>query len=77
MVGYPRYRGRDGVESLCTQLVTRSGVLLLPASIYRSDLLPTPSDRFRIGFGRSDLARGLEAMGAGLDGAVARVDSAI
>jgi aspartate/methionine/tyrosine aminotransferase len=77
VVGYPRYRGRDGVESLCTQLVTRSGVLLLPASIYRSDLLPTPSDRFRIGFGRSDLARGLEAMGAGLDGAVARVDSAI
>jgi aspartate/methionine/tyrosine aminotransferase len=77
VVGYPRYRGRDGVESLCTQLVRRSGVLLLPASIYRSDLLPTPSDRFRIGFGRSDLACGLEAMRAGLDGAVARVDSAI
>jgi aspartate/methionine/tyrosine aminotransferase len=67
VVGYPRYAGQDGVESLCARLVTRSGVLLLPASIYRSDLLATPGDRFRIGFGRSDLGRGLEAMRAGLD----------
>jgi aspartate/methionine/tyrosine aminotransferase len=72
VVGYPRYTGLDGVESLCERLVTRSGVLLLPASIYRSDLLPTPSDRFRIGFGRRDLAQGLEAMRAGLGPTVAR-----
>jgi hypothetical protein len=29
-------------------------VLLLPASIYRSELTGTPTDRFRIGIGRLD-----------------------
>jgi aspartate/methionine/tyrosine aminotransferase len=67
VVGYPRYKGRDGVESLCAGLLEEQGVLLLPASLYRSDLLSTPPDRFRIGFGRSDLAPGLAAMRAGLD----------
>ncbi len=28
------------------------GVVLLPAGLYRSELTSTPSDRFRIGFGR-------------------------
>jgi aspartate/methionine/tyrosine aminotransferase len=72
VVGYPRYKGPDGVESLCSALLHRQGVLLLPASLYRSELLATPSDRFRIGFGRSDLARGLQAMRAGLDGHIAK-----
>lgn len=66
VVCYPRYRGRDGVEAFCARLLDGDGVLLLPASIFRSDLAPTPRDRFRIGFGRSDLAQGLEAMRAGL-----------
>lgn len=51
-VAFPRYRGQDGVEAFTRRLVEETGVLLLPASIYRSDLLPTPVDRFRIGFGR-------------------------
>jgi aspartate/methionine/tyrosine aminotransferase len=72
VVGYPRYKGPDGVESLCSGLLRRQGVLLLPASLYRSELLATPSDRFRIGFGRSDLARGLQAMRAGLDCHIAK-----
>jgi len=67
VVGYPRYKGRDGVERLCTRLIEEDGVLLLPASIYRSDLLDTPVDRFRIGFGRSNLACGLEAMRGNLN----------
>jgi aspartate/methionine/tyrosine aminotransferase len=53
-VAFPRYRGPDGVEAMCHDLVERVGVLLLPASIYRSELLPTPTDRFRIGVGRRD-----------------------
>ncbi len=28
--------------------------MLLPASIYRSDLGPVPTDRFRVGVGRAD-----------------------
>ncbi|HUH84685.1 MAG TPA: pyridoxal phosphate-dependent aminotransferase [Stellaceae bacterium] len=67
VVGYPRYTGADGVEAFCARLIERHGVLLLPASVYRSDLAATPVDRFRIGFGRSDLAAGLDALRAGLE----------
>lgn len=35
------------------------GVLLLPSSIYRSELGPVPQDHFRIGFGRANLPEGL------------------
>ncbi|TWD80665.1 aspartate/methionine/tyrosine aminotransferase [Kribbella amoyensis] len=51
-VCFPRYLGADGVEAMCANLVTEAGVLLLPASIYRSDLTQVPADRFRIGVGR-------------------------
>ncbi|HXZ02851.1 MAG TPA: aminotransferase class I/II-fold pyridoxal phosphate-dependent enzyme [Stellaceae bacterium] len=66
VVGFPRYKGAEGVESFCARLIERHGVLLLPASLYRSDLARLPADRFRIGFGRSDFAAGLEALGAAL-----------
>ncbi|AWS43892.1 aminotransferase class I/II-fold pyridoxal phosphate-dependent enzyme [Streptosporangium sp. 'caverna'] len=60
-VAYPRYLGPEGVERLCTRLVEESGVLLLPAGIYRSELTPTPTDRFRIGIGRANPEEGLAA----------------
>ncbi|MDA0637840.1 pyridoxal phosphate-dependent aminotransferase [Nonomuraea sp. MCN248] len=60
-VSYPRYLGADGVETFCADLVREAGVLLLPASIYRSDLTPTPTDRFRIGIGRRGAEEGLAA----------------
>ncbi|MEU7429533.1 pyridoxal phosphate-dependent aminotransferase [Streptomyces sioyaensis] len=60
-VAYPRYLGPEGVEEFCTRLVADAGVLLLPASIYRSELTPTPADRFRIGIGRRDPEEGLAA----------------
>lgn len=66
-VAYPRYRGADGVEAFCAGLLERAGVLLLPASIYRSDLIETPNDHFRIGMGRRGIDAGLEAMRAYLD----------
>ncbi|MER5969026.1 aminotransferase class I/II-fold pyridoxal phosphate-dependent enzyme [Streptomyces sp. NPDC002055] len=53
-VAFPRYLGSDGVEAFCTELVEQAGVLLLPASIYQSELTATPTDRFRIGIGRRD-----------------------
>lgn len=61
-VAYPRYLGKDGVEAFCHTLVNDHGVLLLPASIYRSELMPTPVDRFRIGFGRRNIQEGLGVM---------------
>jgi aspartate/methionine/tyrosine aminotransferase len=66
-VSFPRYLGSDGVEAMCADLVEQEGVLLLPASIYRSDLTPTPTDRFRIGVGRSDPREGLDAFATWLD----------
>ncbi|MFD8708072.1 aminotransferase class I/II-fold pyridoxal phosphate-dependent enzyme [Kitasatospora sp. NPDC059648] len=60
-VAYPRYLGPDGVEDFCTALVEQAGVLLMPASMFRSDLTPTPTDRFRIGVGRRDPGPALEA----------------
>jgi aspartate/methionine/tyrosine aminotransferase len=61
-VAYPRYLGEGGVEAFATDLVERAGVLLLPAEHYRSELTPTPTDRFRIGFGRADCAEALAAL---------------
>lgn len=60
-VAYPRYLGQDGVEEFCTRLVEEAGVLLLPASIYRSELTETPAGHFRIGVGRLDPEPGLAA----------------
>ena len=63
----PRYlrRGR-AVEAFCADLVEQAGVLLLPASIYRSELTPTPPDRFRVGVGRLDPEPALDVFAAWL-----------
>jgi aspartate/methionine/tyrosine aminotransferase len=53
-VSYARYRGADGVERFCQRLLEEAGVVLLPASIFRSALVEMPTDRFRIGIGRLD-----------------------
>ena len=61
-IGFPRFMGRGGVEAFCKDLVEENGVLLLPASIYKSELMAAPNDRFRIGFGRSNIDAGITAM---------------
>ncbi len=58
-VAFIRYKGADGVERFSERLVEETGVLLLPSSIYRSELGPVPQDHFRIGFGRKNLPEGL------------------
>jgi aspartate/methionine/tyrosine aminotransferase len=60
-VAFARYRGADGVEEHCRRLVEEKGVLLLPSSLYASDLLPVPADRFRVGIGRKNIDAGLAA----------------
>ena len=60
-VAFVRYKGSDGVETFTERLVEESGVLLLPSSIYHSELGPVPQDRFRIGFGRTGMEQGLAA----------------
>lgn len=66
-MAFPRYLGANGVENFAQRLVEEAGVLVLPSTIYRSDLGPTPTDRFRIGAGRRGLDEGLAAMSAHLD----------
>ncbi len=61
-VAFPRYTGREGVEAFCADILEREGVLLLPASMYRSELGAVPPDRFRIGFGRRGIDEGLAAL---------------
>ncbi|MEM9107855.1 MAG: aminotransferase, partial [Pseudomonadota bacterium] len=63
-MAFPRYKGPDSVENFTERLVEESGVLMLPASIYASDLNQTPADRFRIGLGRTGLDEGLAALDA-------------
>lgn len=60
-VAFPRYLGPEGVEMFCRELVQNAGVLLLPASVYSSDLATVPTDRFRIGVGRANPGPALEA----------------
>jgi aspartate/methionine/tyrosine aminotransferase len=66
-VGYVRYKGEGGVVSFAQRILDEEGVLVLPASIYASDLTETPADHFRIGFGRANFDAGLAAMRSWLD----------
>jgi aspartate/methionine/tyrosine aminotransferase len=58
-VGFIRYQGADGVDSFTGRLVEESGVLLLPASVYRSELNNVPGDFFRVGYGHSHVPTAL------------------
>lgn len=65
-MAFPKYKGPEGVEQFTQSLVEESGVLLLPSTIYQSELGPTPVDHFRLGFGRRGLDEGLAALDAHL-----------
>lgn len=71
-VSFPRYLGADGSDAFARRLVEEGGVLTLPASIYTSSLATVPTDRFRIGFGRTSMPATLAALGAYLDNGPAR-----
>lgn len=63
-MAFPRYKGSEGVETFCRSLVEESGILFLPSTIYSSELGATPTDRFRLGFGRKGLDEGIAALDA-------------
>ena len=66
-VSFPRYTGPGDVNDFCTAAVEESGVLLLPMSVYVSELGQVPTDRFRIGIGRTSVPDSLAALAAHLD----------
>ncbi len=61
-VGFVGYKGAVGVEAFTHRLIQESGVLLLPATVYRSDLNEVPKDYFRIGYGHSDVPQALAVL---------------
>lgn len=67
-VCFPRYLGSDGVADFCTRAVEESGVFLLPTTVYESELGAVPTDRFRIGIGRTSVPASLGALDAHLSG---------
>ncbi len=62
VVCYPRYRGAEGVGRFVERMARTAGVLLLPAGVFRSELLELPQDRFRVGFGGLGFEAGLQAL---------------
>lgn len=72
VVGYVRYRGPGGVESFATWLAREAGVLVLPASVWRSGLVSLPEDRFRVGFGRRNCPSAYDAWRDAMRSPVAR-----
>lgn len=65
---YVRYLGTEGVDAFARNLVERASVLVAPSSLFASELGRTPSDRFRVGFGREDLDAGLGVLAGHLRG---------
>jgi len=61
-VGYPRYKGKEGVANFVDRIVEKVGVLFLPASVFQSELGDAPADRFRIGFGREYFSEALHQL---------------
>ena len=60
-VAFPKFLGRGSTDQFCENLVAKAGVLLLPPRIFYSELLDTPGNRFRIGYGRRNMVEGLDA----------------
>ena len=58
-IGYPKYFGSEGVMAFCERLIKEHGIMLLPGSIYDSANGPSPSNHFRIGYGRKAMKEGL------------------
>jgi aspartate/methionine/tyrosine aminotransferase len=60
-VCFPRYKGAADAEDFCRRLLVDAGVLVLPASIYYSEIAEVPADHFRVGMGRKGMDEALEA----------------
>ena len=58
-IGFPKYKGKDGVKTFCEKLVKEKSVLLLPSHVYQSEIGKTPSSNFRIGYGRINMPEAL------------------
>lgn len=56
-VGFVKYKASESIDIFCERLVQKKNTLLMPASIYNHQ-----SNHFRLGFGRKNMAEGLEKL---------------
>ena len=72
VIAFPSYNGPGNVEAFAERLAAQAGILVVPGSAFASALTPLPTNHFRVGFGRADMAAGLDALAgfiaAGLSG---------
>ena len=62
-VAFPKFLGSEGSEVFAQNLLEKSGVLILPSSIYASEIGQVPQNHFRIGIGRDQTVKsGITAM---------------
>jgi len=54
-IGFVKLKTSEPAEAFCKRVVERSGVLLLPSTVYKFG-----DSHFRIGFGREDMAESLQ-----------------
>jgi aspartate/methionine/tyrosine aminotransferase len=62
-VCFPHLLAASGAEAFCARVLERTGVLLLPSTVYGYEDL-----HFRLGLGREDFSAGLQALDAYLTG---------
>lgn len=62
-VAFPKFLGSEGGEIFAQNLLEKSDVLVLPSSIYASEIGEVPQNHFRIGIGRDQAVKsGIAAM---------------
>jgi aspartate/methionine/tyrosine aminotransferase len=61
-IAFPEWLGANTVEDFCRDLLEKTGVLLLPGTLYRGNF-----QNFRIGFGRKNLPECIERFETYLD----------
>lgn len=54
-IGYPLFKGEEPIDEFADKLLNKSGILILPSSIYDH-----PGNHFRISFGRKNMPEALE-----------------
>ena len=59
-IAYPKYLKSDDCNNFCSDLLNKTGILVLPPKVYHSDLMDTPQNHFRIGYGRKNLSEMLD-----------------
>ena len=61
-IGYLRYLGADSAAAFADRLARENGILLLPGTLWQTQLAPLPVDRVRIGLGHRRSGSALDAL---------------